>query len=139
MTVVDDVPFADIDMGSPDNVLSHLGVRVSTAQGPAVAEIDVRPDLLNIAGMVQGGVVTTLADVAGGLVAWRATGCPNVFTADMNVHFLAPGRLGPIRATATVLRQGRANVVSEVRVVDRGADDRLMAVATLTLVLAGDR
>jgi len=50
----------------------------------------------------------------------------------MSISFLAPGRVGPIRATAEPLRVGRANAVVEVRVVDTGKDDRLIAVALLT-------
>jgi acyl-coenzyme A thioesterase PaaI-like protein len=51
----------------------------------------------------------------------------------MAISFLAPGRDGPVRATGTPLRVGKADAVVEVRVIDRGRDDRLMAVALVTV------
>ena len=119
------------------NFLQHIGLRMlrDNGNGEAIAEVDIRPDLVNNAGMLQGGIVATLIDCAGGMAASRATGSMKTFTADMNVHFLAAGRIGPVRAVGTVLRQGKTSVVSEVRVYDVGADDRLMTVATLTFQL----
>jgi uncharacterized protein (TIGR00369 family) len=119
------------------NYLQHIGLRMvrDNGNGEAIAEIDMRPDLVNNAGMLQGGIVATLIDCAGGMAASRATGSMKTFTADMNVHFLAAGRIGPVRAVGTVLRQGKTSVVTEVRVYDVGADDRLMTVATLTFQL----
>jgi uncharacterized protein (TIGR00369 family) len=61
-----------------------------------------------------------------------------VATGHIAVSFLAPGRVGPIRATGTPLRVGKHDGVAEVRVVDRGKDDRLMAVATVTLRVLTD-
>jgi uncharacterized protein (TIGR00369 family) len=97
--------------------------------------VDLRSDLINNAGMLQGGIVATIIDCAGGIAASRATDSMKTFTADMNIHFLSAGRVGPVRAVGTVLRQGRTSVVTEVRVYDVGADGRLMSVATLTFQL----
>ena len=119
------------------NFLSHIGLRMvrDNGNGQAIEEIDMRPDLVNNAGMLQGGIVATLIDCAAGMAASRATGSMKTFTADMNVHFLAPGKIGPVRAVGSVLRQGKTSVVTEVRVYDVGAEDRLMSVATLTFQL----
>jgi uncharacterized protein (TIGR00369 family) len=119
------------------NYLQHIGLRMQRddGDGNATAEVDVRPDLVNNAGMLQGGIVATLIDCAAGVAASEATGSLKTFTADMNVHFLAAGRIGPVRALASVLRQGKTSVVTEVRVYDVGADNRLMSVATLTFQL----
>ena len=117
--------------------LQHIGLRMQRddGNGNGVCEVDLRPDLVNNAGMLQGGIVATIIDCAGGIAASRATGSMKTFTADMNIHFLAAGRVGPVRAVGSVLRQGRTSVVSEVRVYDVGADNRLMSVATLTFQL----
>ena len=119
------------------NYLQHIGLRMmrDDGDGHAVAEVDVRPDLVNNAGMLQGGIVATVIDCAAGMAASRATGSMKTFTADMNVHFLAAGRVGPVRAIGSVLRKGATSVVTEVRVYDVGADNRLMSVATLTFQL----
>ena len=92
------------------NFLQHIGLRMlrDNGNGEAIAEVDIRPDLVNNAGMLQGGIVATLIDCAGGMAASRTTGSMKTFTADMNVHFLAAGRIGPVRAVGTVLRQGNA-------------------------------
>lgn len=117
--------------------LQHIGLRMERDDdsGNAICEVDLRPDLVNNAGMLQGGIVATIIDCAGGIAASRATNSMKTFTADMNIHFLSAGRVGPVRAVGSVLRQGRTSVVTEVRVYDVGADDRLMSVATVTFQL----
>ena len=116
-------------------ILEHLGVRIVNVDGDAVVELDMRADLENSAGMLQGGILATLIDVAAGVAAARAVGRRQVFTADMNIHYLRPGRVGPFRATGTVLRAGRTAIVTEVTVVDTGADDRVMTVARATFTV----
>ena len=110
-----------------------LGLRWSLDDDGAVSvDLDVRDDLRGPAGTLEGGVVATLVDVAGASAAARAVGAL-VATEHISVSFLAPGRVGPIRATGTVLRAGSSGVVAEVRVHDRGQEDRLMAVALVTV------
>ena len=111
-----------------------LGLRWLGGDEPdqVAVELDVRDDLRGPAGSLEGGVVSTIADVAGASAgAMAANGL--VATQHMAISFLAPGRDGPVRATATPLRVGKSEVVVEVRVVDLGRDDRLMAVALVTV------
>jgi acyl-coenzyme A thioesterase PaaI-like protein len=49
------------------------------------------------------------------------------------VRFLAPGRAGPVRAEPRVVASTPTAALVEVRVTDAGADDRLVAVATLAV------
>ena len=60
-------------------------------------EIDLPDDLRNPWGILHGGVVAALVDLA----AEHATveGSPPTSC----LHFLAPNRVGPVRATASVL------------------------------------
>ena len=102
-----------------------------------VIEMDNRPDLVNIRGAIQGGLVATLIDIAAGRLAGDVAGC-DVTTADMNVHFLAPIVDGPARAEATVVRAGRRLIVTAVDVFDAGRD-RLAARATLTFAVLAPR
>jgi acyl-coenzyme A thioesterase PaaI-like protein len=51
-------------------------------------------------------------------------------TADADVHFLGPCRVGPLRVDAHSVRAGRTMSVVDARVVDEGANDALVAVAT---------
>jgi len=117
-----------------------LGLRWERAPGErAVAVVlDVRDDLRGPAGSLEGGVVSTLADVAGASACAVEAG-RLVATEHIAISLLAPGRVGPVRATATVLRSGRRDAVAEVRVVDEGKDNRLMAVALVTVRILGDQ
>ena len=82
-------------------------------------ELDLADELRNPWGILHGGVVASLVDEA----AAHATGG---VTTDVVLHFLAPNREGPVRATATPM-----GPVTRVEVVDAGAD-RVTAVAIAT-------
>ena len=123
-------------MIEPEHLLSRLGMRdVEESDERLVIEMDNRPDLTNVRGAIQGGLVATLIDIAAGRLAGNASGHGHsVTTADMNVHFLAPIIEGPARAEATIVRAGRRLIVTSVDVFDAGSD-RLAARATLTFAV----
>jgi uncharacterized protein (TIGR00369 family) len=100
--------------------------------------MEMRDDLRGPAGSLEGGVVSTLADVAGASTCAMAVGSL-VATEHISISFIAPGREGPIRATGVLLRSGHNDAVAEVRVEDAGKDDRLMAVALVTVRVLGER
>ena len=95
-------------------------------------EMDMRDDLRGPAGSLEGGVVSTLADVAGAS-ALASQARKLVATQHIAISFLAPGRTGPIRATGTPVRVGKSDAVADVRIVDVGNDERLIAVALVTV------
>jgi uncharacterized protein (TIGR00369 family) len=129
-----------VPVGDEESFLRHIGLHlVSRDDTTAVCEIELRDDLRNRGGMLQGGVTATLVDVAGGVLAATVAESPTLVTQDLNLHYLAPARIGPVRATATLLRKGRRTVVCEVRVLDLGAADTLVAVATMTLTVIPPR
>ena len=112
-----------------------LGLRWSVVdgqEGAVAVELEMRDGLRGPAGSLEGGVVSTLADVAGASAAARSLG-PLVATGHLSISFLAPGREGPIRATAVVLRSQNGSAVADVRIVDTGRDDRLIAVAQVAV------
>lgn len=124
----------------PSHVLHQMGFRdVEETDERMVIEMDNRPDLANVRGALQGGLVATLIDIAAGRLAGRlvAPG-QDVTTAGMNVHFVAPIVVGPARAVATVVRAGRRLVVTAVDVTDAGRD-RLAARATLSFAVLDPR
>jgi uncharacterized protein (TIGR00369 family) len=123
-----------------EHLLNQMGMRdVEDSAERLVIEMDNRPDLANIRGALQGGLVATLIDIAAGRLAGNVVGAnQNVTTADMNVHFLAPIVTGPARAEATVVRAGRRLIVLAVDVFDAGRD-RLAARATLTFAVLDPR
>jgi len=125
---------------TPDHLLGQLGLRdVVVADELLILEMDNRPDLANVRGALQGGLVATLIDIAAGRLAGRhVTADQDVTTADMTVHFLAPVVAGPARAEATIVRAGRRMIVTAVDVTDVGRD-RLAARATLSFAVLDRR
>lgn len=104
-----------------------------------VMEMDNRPDLTNVRGALQGGLLATLIDIAGGILAGRnVADNQDVTTADLTIHYLAPVIIGPARAEATVVRAGRRLVITAVDLTDVGAD-RLAARATLSFAVLDPR
>ncbi len=124
----------------PVHLLNQLGMRdVLETDECLIVEMDNRPDLTNIRGALQGGLLATLIDIAAGRLAGRDVGpAQDVTTADMNVHFLAPIVDGPARAVATVVRAGKRLAVIAVDVADVGRN-RLAARATLSFAVLDRR
>ncbi|WP_163690586.1 PaaI family thioesterase [Mycolicibacterium gadium] len=124
----------------PDHLFAQLPFfDVIDSDDTVVVDLENRADLVNIRGALQGGLVATLIDVAGGRLAIKYTGeGAGASTADMTIHFLAPIMEGPARATATLVRAGKRTIVVAVDVTDVGAD-RLAARATLSFAVLTPR
>ena len=105
----------------PIPIREWLGIR--TANATAI-EIDLADELRNPWGILHGGVVASLVDFA----TEHATGTP---TADVVLHFLAPNRVGPVRANAMPLGTRSDGTVCRVEVRDEGAG-RVTALAVAT-------
>ena len=103
-----------------------LGVR---AVGDDSVEIDLAEALRNPWGILHGGVVATLVDLA----AEHATG--GGATTDVVLHFLAPNRVGPVRARVRILGRRTDGNVLRIEVRDEGAA-RTTALAIVTCGLA---
>jgi uncharacterized protein (TIGR00369 family) len=123
--------------GSKAHILGQLGMYDVAAVGCDLAmELPLRPQLANSRGGLQGGLLATLVDI----VAGRATVASlpaghSAATSDMNLHFMSAVTVGPARAEATVLRQGKRMCVIRVEVYDAGRDDAWCATATATFVV----
>ncbi len=86
------------------------GVRLSLPFRPEFVGDPLRPAL-------HGGVISTLADVAGGMAMWADIEDPaaRVATIDLRVDYLRPARLETLDARAHVVRQGnRVGVIDVV-------------------------
>jgi uncharacterized protein (TIGR00369 family) len=115
--------------GTDVSYLAYLGLRWNTLAGDrASVELDIRDTLRGPAGILQGGITATLVDVAAASTVALA-GCDVGATTEMTIHYLSPGRIGPIRAVGELLRSGARGAAVEVRVYDVGEGDRLTAVA----------
>jgi uncharacterized protein (TIGR00369 family) len=129
-----------MEVTSPDHLFAQLPFfDVVDTDDTVVVDLENRADLVNIRGALQGGLVATLIDVAGGRLAIKYTGeGAGASTADMTIHFLAPIMEGPARATATLVRAGKRTIVVAVDVTDVGGD-RLAARATLSFAVLTPR
>lgn len=120
------------ELASP--ILDALPVTVLDGAAGRVS-VPARPYLHNSFGAVQGGVIALLAEAAGAeaLGAAQGRGASGMVVTDLQIAYLALGKVGPIVSSARVLAtgtDGRAGAVVELR--DEGADDRLTTVANVT-------
>ncbi|MDG5483773.1 PaaI family thioesterase [Mycolicibacterium gadium] len=124
----------------PDHLFAQLPFfDVVDTDESVVVDLENRADLVNIRGALQGGLVATLIDVAGGRLAIKhISEGGGASTADMTIHFLAPIVEGPARAAATLVRAGKRTIVVAVDVTDVGKD-RLAARATLSFAVLTPR
>lgn len=84
--------------------------------------LEVTPYVRNSFGAVNGGVVAALAAVAAEGAAAERTGVP-VRVADVGVTYLAQARVGPVEASASVLRVDGPVALVRVEVRDPGLPD----------------
>ena len=106
---------------TPPRVPEWLGVHDVDA---LTLEMPLTDTLRNPWGILHGGAVASLVDCA----AEHATGG---ITTDVVLHFLAPNRVGPVRAAAEVIGTRADGTVLRVEVRDEGPA-RVTAVAVVT-------
>jgi len=106
----------------------QLGIRVVDAAAGR-AEVDIGDYVVNSLSALQGGAVATLIDVASRALGRALLGA-EVATTDLEVRYLALGKLSPIRARARVLRREARSAALRVEVRESGPEERLCYVAT---------
>ena len=99
---------------------AHLATSLAARPTERGLEVDLRPDLLNPAGILQGGVAALLAELAA-LRMLEADGRALVSTS-FDVRYVTMGRVGPFEAVVDPIGPDAA----VVRVLDRGADDAVV-------------
>jgi acyl-coenzyme A thioesterase PaaI-like protein len=134
-------PFANIGVrstnalagsGFDEPLFDKIGIRVVDAAA-GVVELDKHDYVRNSFGTINGGAVCMIFEAAAEVAA-RAIGSRAYESADLAVHYLAQTRTGPARTATTVLRHDERHALCQIRLVDAGNDDLLLAMATVTLV-----
>ena len=94
---------------------------------PVIGHIEVVLDdaLRNPAGAMQGAMVALVGELAAEELATHHLGARHVVT-DIDVRYLAMGRIGPVYARAAFIGPPSARSI-RVELRDRGNDDRLMS------------
>jgi len=123
-----------------DRFTNHVGYESErTSATGASSWIAPRDDLLDDDGRLHPAVLGYLIDSTGGVVCGAAAVPSWVVTADLEYSVVGDARVGPWRADAVAVRPGRRQSLADVRVVDEGAGDALVAVGTVNhLVIAKD-
>ncbi len=97
-------------------------------------ECQVKPELLNGAGILHGGVTATLADAAVGLAVIRHfNGTRKITTVELKVNYFRPIVTGKVTAQARLRRIGNHLSVGQVDIFD--ADKNLAGIAIVTYML----
>jgi uncharacterized protein (TIGR00369 family) len=97
-----------------------IGIQaLSVDEGSIVFEVPFRDELIGdpVKRAIHGGVISMLADTAGGFAVWSALqdDRARVSTIDLRVDYLLPGKPEAIRAEATLARAGKTVGVADVR------------------------
>jgi len=117
-----------------------IGARIAEVEdGRAVVELDVHAGHRHEGGVVQGGIITQIADAAMGmsLMTRQDQGMANT-TIELKINFLRAVRKGRLSAEARVVKAGSALGYVECDVVDENG--KLIAKSNSTcLVLRGEK
>jgi uncharacterized protein (TIGR00369 family) len=119
----------------------HAGFGV-TVDGARAGEVRVswnaRPEHWNLQGLVHGGALATLVDIAMGLAVRTVVGpTRRHVTIDLSVHYVRPARPGGLEALGTVVRVGTRVGFAEGSVMD--ATGRLLVRASGTYSVTEER
>ena len=109
-------------------LFEQLGIRVIHA-ARGVIEIDRTDYSRNSFGSLNGGVIAIAAEAAAD--ALLRSHSNNFEAVDISVTYLSQTRSGPGRTTASLIRADAHDAVVEVRLVDAGNDDQLLALSTV--------
>jgi uncharacterized protein (TIGR00369 family) len=116
----------------PDGWMATLGARIAeSAPGRVVLELEAGPQHRHGGGVVQGGVITQIADAAMGmsLATLQEDGIWNT-TIELKINFLRPVVAGRLRAVGRVIEMKQTLLFSEADVLDE--QGRLVARASST-------
>jgi len=129
------------------HILADLGMLgETTTETTGVVRTRATPQVAAADGGVRAGVLATLVDVVGGVVAARVLRPERLATADLCLQVVGPVTGAWVEARASVLRRGRTTMVLEVLVVaadehtgDHEPEPDPVAWATITFsVLPGE-
>lgn len=116
---------------------SLLGIRLARVHRDGLTiECAVKPELLNLAGALHGGVSATLADAAAGLAIQRHYGGKQrITTVELKINYFRPIAAGKAKARAFLLRTGKTLAVARVDLSD--SEKNLTGSALVTYMLLG--
>ena len=114
-----------------------LGIRFVEAHDDGITiELPIKPDFINGAGVVHGGICATLVDAAAGGGIHNVIGrTSRMTTIELKINYLRPIVEGTLTARSKVVKAGRTICVANVDVFDD--DHSQIAVALVTYMRLG--
>jgi uncharacterized protein (TIGR00369 family) len=113
-------------------LLGREVVEVDQENGGAVLRFRAQPEFLNRHGTVQGGLLCAMLDSATALALYAVLPADSTaLTANLNVSFLKPAKLGSFTATSRLLSRDERNAETTGELHDE--DGVLVATATARL------
>ena len=111
-----------------DHFASFCGIELQElTKEQCVLAVTLRPEHMNLYGFVHGGMINTIMDNAGGIVAAFAHGPVRpVVTGSADAHFLRPVRGSTMKCVATLVKAGRTMARVQLGVYDE--NDKLCTV-----------
>jgi acyl-coenzyme A thioesterase PaaI-like protein len=109
---------------------------LEAGDAPGMLLLQPAPHLRNPWGILHGGSVAHLLDNAArcAVAGTRDPGpTPGIIVSDLTIHYMNPGRDGPIVAAATVIGGTDEDILVRVTAHDAGAENRLMNAAVMTV------
>ncbi|MCL5874654.1 MAG: PaaI family thioesterase [Candidatus Thermoplasmatota archaeon] len=111
-----------------DPFVNYIGIKTRIlGEGSAESTLNLENKHMRLGNIVNGGVICSLVDIAGG-TAVLSLSKKNQVTTNLDVNFLNPLSKSPARAVGKVIRKGRNICVVKIEVFD--GEDKLCAYAT---------
>jgi uncharacterized protein (TIGR00369 family) len=102
-----------------------------------VCELDhVHPGVVAPEGRLHGGAHQLMHEAAALAAASRLWGTDAVQVQDFSIRFVKPAMRGPFQARASVLHTSATDILCQVVLTDRGADNRLRSLSTMRIAMA---
>jgi acyl-coenzyme A thioesterase PaaI-like protein len=120
---------------SDRSILEVMEMRVRA--GEPVCELDtVHGGVLAPEGRLHGGAHQLMHEAAALAAASHALRSDAVQVRDFSIRFVKPAMRGPFEARASVLSTSASDVLCQVVLTDRGADERIRSLSTMRIAIA---
>jgi uncharacterized protein (TIGR00369 family) len=118
-------------------VLKFVGIELlEVAAGQSTLVLPLREELQNSMGLIQGGILGVLADVAGGVALYSVLADPAqvvIPTIEFKLNFLRPARQGNILGRGEVTHCGRQIALCQVDI--SSVEETLLATGLFTYLI----
>jgi uncharacterized protein (TIGR00369 family) len=118
-------------------VVKYMSIGLKeVANGEATLIMQYRQELRNSMGLLQGGILGVVADVAGGVSLYSVLSDPLqvvIPTVEFKLNFLRPARGGDLIARGRVVHRGRQIAVCQVEIF--AEDGMLLATGIFTYMI----